>query len=78
MRRRGNLTILKDVRKHLSMETCGFDRMCGRTSAPTFEDGRAVTESNVTEFIRERTRLWLHSWVLPGLDEVITKLERVK
>lgn len=76
--RRGNLSILREVRKHLRMETCSFGNLWGRNEPPKFEDGRAVTEANVTEFINERTKLWRESWVLPGLDEVIAKLERAK
>lgn len=76
--RRSNLTILRDVRKHLQMETCGFDNICDPNGPPRLKDGRVVTERTVTQFIRERTKLWRESWVLGPLDEVIAKLERAK
>jgi hypothetical protein len=39
-----------------------------------FEDGRSVLENNVNDFIRERLRLYNHSWITDPLEEIIEQL----
>lgn len=66
--------IIADAREIATMERAGF-RELGHGSALTFEDGSTVTESNVTEFIRERTRLWRSTWILGPLDEALALID---
>ena len=58
MQKKMMLRVLKEVRRHLTMETfnCGKD----------------------TELVKEETRLWRDTWILPPLDEVIKHLEDEK
>ena len=76
MSRPSVLSELREVRRMLTMETMSVGEIFDVNGPPKFADGRAVTEKNVSDFIRERTRLWRESWVLGPLDDVIARLER--
>lgn len=76
--RRGRLAKLRDVQTHLRMETCDFRDSFTDSKPVTMADGSPVTEGNVTEFIRERTRIWRGSWVTGPLAEVIKSMEGAK
>ncbi len=68
------LKLLKAARGYAAMEHMSVSNICvNPRSAPTFEDGRRVTEANVSDFIRERTRIYRESWLISAIDEV-TKL----
>lgn len=61
------LSALRDV---LTMKTASFDKF-----GPT-DDGKAplpTKESEVTDFIRNRTEIWRRSWVFPFLDELLAR-----
>lgn len=78
VRRRSRIARLREVYNHLQMQTCSFDRIGTPKAQPRLDDGTIVTERNVTQFIRERTRLWRESWVLGPLLDVIIELELLK
>lgn len=64
--------VLREVYKHLLMENCSFSNI-----GPSDDEvGRLPTnETEVTEFIKRRTRLWRESWILPYLKEMIDRAE---
>lgn len=66
----GTLATLRSVRHHATMGLCDFNGVSGELI--TLQDGRQMTP---TEFIRDRTRLWRQTWILPGLDRLIAKEE---
>ena len=63
---------LTEVRRKLGMGE-------GSHFSPHFGSAEALPkefrEGGAAEFIRERTRLWRETWILPVLDEVIEALE---
>lgn len=61
---------------HARMEVCDFGRLGHGNARPTFDDGRVVTEANVTEFIRERTGRWRRSWIIIPLEEALKELTK--
>jgi hypothetical protein len=62
--------ILREAMTHARMERCGFGNICAPSAPATFENGNAITESNVTDFIKERTRLWRESWLISAIARV--------
>ena len=65
------LLALKEVRQSLTMEDCAFDTLStGPHDAPL-----PKSETEVTDFIRERTRIWRQSWIFPILDQIIAEGE---
>jgi hypothetical protein len=66
---------LQHVRRVSTLETSSFRNICAFKESPAkFEDGRAVTEGNVDEFIRERVRLHHSSWITQPLEEIIEQM----
>ena len=61
-----DLNTLKGIREIITMERSNFD--LGFT-----DDALPLKASEVTDFIRERTRLWRESWLLEPLDELIAR-----
>lgn len=55
------------------MERCAFG-----TIWTDPDDPLPKTEAEVTEFIRRRTKVWRETWMIPKLEEVITKLTKAK
>lgn len=62
------LAKLKEVRQLLEMETCSFHAPDERGFNPAQNDA-------FTAQVREQTRIWRESWILPVLDELIAKYE---
>lgn len=68
--------LISDARNIASMDNASFRNITAHPSMPPlFEDGRAVTEFNVTEFIKERTKLWRESWIVYPLVEAIDMID---
>ena len=79
MQKKRIIGLVSDALKHVRMESCSFsDICCDQKKAPTFADGRKVTEENVTAFIVERTRLWRQSWVESPLEDALILLKEGK
>lgn len=79
---RNKLIKLRELLGHVKMESCSFS--CDTDEARQLLadikaspnggfDGRALTE-----FIREKTRLWRQSWIIPVVEEMIHELEANK
>jgi hypothetical protein len=60
---KGDLFKLVELRRRLMMESCVF--------GPPGVEGRKLTEQ-----IREETRLWRETWILPVLDKLIEKYSK--
>ncbi len=58
---------LRDVREKLTFKSASFSRL--------FSEGDPLpkTEAEVDEFIRRRTKLFIESWIMPTLDELISR-----
>lgn len=74
---------LRDALSHVRMTNAEFgsvwrDQGDGPTAPVKFADGRLVTEQNVTEFIRERTKCYRDSWcewpIIEAMQEVQSEL----
>lgn len=66
---------LQEVRRHSTMERMGVHNILVSGKTPvTFEDGRVVTENNVSDFIRERLRLYNGTWITGILEDVIDQM----
>jgi hypothetical protein len=57
---------LKQIAKVARMESCDFGSI-GNAS---------IGNKNPTQFIRERTKLWRHSWIIGPLEELIDRYEK--
>lgn len=64
------IVALKAVRERLTFEKAHFDNI-----GPTDDTPLPKKESEVNEFIRNRTRIFRQSWVFPILDELIARAE---
>lgn len=62
---------LREVRRAITFERACFDNI-----VPSSDDPLPKSEKEVTEFIRRRTSLYIGSWILPVLDEMIARGER--
>lgn len=71
MRRMTRLEELRELRRLVCYGQANFDRI---HSLP--EDPLPTKESEVTEFIRRRTKLHLTTLVLPIMDHLIGRAER--
>ena len=57
---------LLEIKDHLTMESAHFGELRGADMH--------LKESEVTDFIRERTLTWRRSWLLKPLDEILERL----
>ena len=59
---------LRELRRYATFESAAFDHC-----RPDEEQGMKLPtkESEVTDFIRNRTWLYRHSWILPIIDELL-------
>jgi len=73
------LAQLREIRRHLAMETCSFGSTHNEHVIPGYKGTggfRALGEPiGATDYIREKTRPWRDSWVLSPLDQLIADLE---
>lgn len=69
------ISLIKEADKHASLEYAAFGRLGTRDAVLKFEDGRLVTESNVTDFIRERVRAHHNSWVRGPIQTALKLLQ---
>lgn len=71
------VSVLRDVRQHTTMQHMSVGNGAFvHDKTLKFPDGRLVNEDNLDEFIRERTRIFRESWIIPFLDEVIVELRK--
>lgn len=73
------LTMLKRAAEYASLKTAEFGNIHrsiedGPTAPVKFADGRLVTETNVTEFIRERVHYHHETWVIGYIEEAMTEI----
>ena len=61
------LIALKEVRRYAAFENANF----GDCTRP----GQTIDGKTVDEFIKDRTRIYRQSWILPVLDDMIRKAE---
>jgi hypothetical protein len=64
MRKREVLEILNRALVDARMERASFSRLHDKEPFPT-------TEAEVTEFIKERTRIYRDSWIISPLEQAI-------
>jgi len=64
---------LKEVRERIKMKKASFGRV-----SELDDDPLPKSEKEVTEFIRRRTRLYMETWVLPVIDQLIAEAEGKK
>ena len=64
--------LVRNVYESCAMERAGFDHI-----HPVTDDTLPKTEKEVTPFIRERTRLYRHSWQLTPLKEALEILAEI-
>ena len=62
---------LKKVLGHVKLENCSFDCVIG-------DNNIKIEKGKVTDFIKERTRLFRETWIIPVLENIIEKYERRK
>ncbi len=60
---------IEKLNKIMKNETGVFLEPIAPIDCPTFDDGTA-------NYIRERLELYLKTWVLPNLDEVLSELSK--
>jgi len=65
--------LLKEVRERIKMKKASFGRV-----SELDDDPLPKSEKEVTEFIRRRTRLYMETWVLPVIDQLIAEAEGKK
>lgn len=63
---KAELKALKKLRKRANFETAGFGNCA---------EALPIQVRDVTEFIKERTRVYRDSWVLPIIDALIAKYD---
>jgi hypothetical protein len=64
---------LRVLRRRLSLQNAGFSKI---GPADSERDGALPTsEKEVTEFIRKRTRLYLQTWILPIVNNLLAEAE---
>lgn len=68
MRKREILEILNRVLVDTRMERAGFSQLHTKGPFP-------ATEGEVTEFIKERTRIYRESWIISPLERAIRLIE---
>ena len=61
---------LLELRRVANFENADFDRLCGGDIA--------LKPSEVTDFVRECTKLYRDSWMNPIIDELIERERRVR
>lgn len=69
MKQRRINEVLRDAQRTLAMETADFSQIVPTTPLPK-------TEAEVTDFIRERTRLWRDSWIDAPIQEALNLLNQ--
>lgn len=65
---------LGKARAAATLENAEFGSVWRNQGTPVpvkMADGSPVTEANVTDFIRERTRLYRDTWVIPRIEEAL-------
>lgn len=65
---RALLATLRQVVTDAKMGNASFSQLTSKGPFPT-------TEAEVTEFIKQRTRLYRESWIIGPLEELISELE---
>lgn len=65
---RALLATLRQVVADAKMERASFSNLANKGPFPT-------TEAEVTEFIKQRTRLYCQSWIIGPLEDAIAELE---
>ena len=79
MKKKLILGLLRDARTAATMERMEVSNICARQTEPVlFENGDAVTEGVVSDFIRERTRIYRESWIISTIDEAIALIKAAK
>jgi hypothetical protein len=61
---------LRLLRSRANFVTANFEGIADRANPPVIDQG-------VTEFIRDRTKIYRDSWINPIIDELIEREERV-
>lgn len=61
--------VLREARKTLTMDNADFSLIVPLNDLPK-------TEADVTDFIRERTRLWRQSWIEAPINEALELLSK--
>jgi hypothetical protein len=76
MKLRKLLTYINVAWSNATLEHCAFDNIGGAGERlVTMADGSPVTENNVNDFIRERTDIYRHYWIILPLTQAITMVE---
>lgn len=65
---------LQEARRASTMERMSVDNFGTGKTLATFEDGSPVLDNEVSDFIRERTRLYRETWVTSPLEDIIEEL----
>jgi hypothetical protein len=69
---RGMLMILKELRKRAAFESCGFgDIEIGAAFKMHFPFEMPATTDELTAGVKECTRMYRQSWILPLIDDLI-------
>lgn len=68
---KGLIEELKEIREIATMNTAKFTRI----RETQLNEMLKIDPKYVSEFIRERTRIWRHSWIIDPLDELIERYE---
>lgn len=68
---KSDLQKLKSIRSHLALER--FD--CDGVQGGTVIDERTGETVKPTDYVRSHIRLYLDTWVLPHLNQIISKEE---
>lgn len=71
------LRLLDDEARYTTMENMSVGDISHDKVKPVrHNDGRLVIEATVDEFIRERTRVYRGSWIIPQINTVRAALEK--
>ena len=68
---------LRELRRYATFESASFDHM-NYGDNESAEMKLPTKESEVTDFIRNRTLLYRQSWILPIIDELLRSAPKFK
>ena len=65
---------IREVVSHLKFDSASFAHIIPALDPP--EMGLPKTEQEVDRFIKARTRLYMNSWCIPQLQEILAKYDK--
>jgi hypothetical protein len=67
--------LVAEARKHATFENSHFSDICAYQKQPVEYVGAPLTERQVTEFIKDRTRIYRETWIVGFLDDALRMID---